>query len=71
MPAMVVVERQSLAGDDLPVGMIYKLGDVDGLRKKGEVEKENGVRSNDDGVENESEKDDVHKSKARRDYGKV
>nr|GFA24060.1 alpha,alpha-trehalose-phosphate synthase [UDP-forming] 1-like [Tanacetum cinerariifolium] len=32
---------------------------------------ENGVRSSDDGVKNESEKDDVEESKARRDYNKV
>nr|GEZ01511.1 O-fucosyltransferase family protein [Tanacetum cinerariifolium] len=32
---------------------------------------ENGVRSSDDGVENESEKDDVEESTARRDYDKV
>ncbi|GJU18467.1 hypothetical protein Tco_1146433 [Tanacetum coccineum] len=35
------------------------------------VEEENGVRSSDDGVKNESEKDDVEESKSRRDYGKV
>nr|GEV97119.1 alpha,alpha-trehalose-phosphate synthase [UDP-forming] 1-like [Tanacetum cinerariifolium] len=32
---------------------------------------ENGVRSSDDGVKNESEKDDVEESKVRRDYNKV
>nr|GFB12345.1 hypothetical protein [Tanacetum cinerariifolium] len=35
------------------------------------VENKNGVRSSDDGVENEREKDDDEESKVRRDYAKV
>nr|GEW32995.1 putative reverse transcriptase domain-containing protein [Tanacetum cinerariifolium] len=41
------------------------------LKRVVEGLKENGVRSSDDGVNNESEKDDVEESKARRDYDKI